>query len=133
MTATIHLVGNLVADAEMSFTTSGTAMLKLRIAVNAPKARDGQTEEPPSYWDVTLWRDDAETCAERLTKGTRVSVTGRPRIREYETRDGGKGRSAEVVWPIVGIIPARERTTQATPPAADPWATAGQPAEEPGW
>lgn len=128
MTATIHLVGNLVADAEMSFTASGAAMLKLRIAVNAPKARDGQAEESPSYWDVTLWRDDAVTYSERLTKGARVSVTGRPRIREFERTDGTKGRAAEVVFPIVGIIPPRERTDAATP--ADPWAAGG---EGPGW
>ena len=130
MTATIHLVGNLVADAEMSFTASGAAMLKLRIAVNGPKPRDGQQEESPSYWDVTLWRDDAETYAERLTKGTRVSVTGRPRIRDYETRDGSKGRSAEVMWPIVGIIPRTEKNTPTAPAATaehDPWATDGAP------
>lgn len=132
MNATIHLVGNLVADAELRYSNSGNPWLKFRVAVNGPKPRDGQDEESPSYWDVTLGRDDAVTYSERLTKGTRVSVTGRPRIREYETRDGGKGRSAEVVWPIVGIIPARERTTQATPPAADPWAADGA-GEGPGW
>ena len=132
MTATISLVGNLVADAEMTFTTSGAAKLAFRVAVNAPKPRDGQQPEDPSYWDVTLWRDDAETYVKRLTKGTRVSVTGRPRIRDYETRDGGKGRSAEVVWPIVGIVPRAEKRA-AGAGADDPWATGGARDGGPGW
>lgn len=132
MTATIHLVGNLTRDAELAYTASGAPRLTFTVAVNPPKPRDSQPEEPPSFWDVTLWRDDAVTYSERLTKGARVSVTGRPRIREFERTDGSKGRSAEVIWPIVGIIPARERTTQATQPAADPWATDGA-GEGPAW
>lgn len=128
MTATIHLVGNLTRDAELAYTASGAPRLTFTVAVNPPKPRDSQPEEPPSFWDVTLWRDDAVTYSERLTKGARVSVTGRPRIREFERTDGTKGRAAEVVFPIVGIIPPRERTD--TAPAADPWGAGG---EGPGW
>lgn len=125
MTATINLVGNLVRDAELAFTQSGAARLTFTVAVNAPKPRDGQPEEPPSFWDVTLWRDDAVTYSERLAKGVRVSVTGRARIREYERSDGTKGRSAEVVFPIVGIVPPREKSVSATS-GDDPWAAPAQ-------
>jgi single-strand DNA-binding protein len=42
-----------------------------------------------------VWRQYAENVAESLTKGTRVVVTGRLKVRQYETREGGKGTSVE--------------------------------------
>lgn len=129
MTAHAHFVGNLTADAEMRYTSAGAAVLEFTLAVNEPRRKDGSDGDPATFWRVTLWREDAETYANLLTKGTRVVVVGRPRVREYETRDGGKGRSPEIVgFPIVGIVPPRERTDVA--PAADPWGAGG---EGPGW
>jgi single-strand DNA-binding protein len=36
-----------------------------------------------------------QAVAESLTKGTRVVVTGRLKVRQYDTREGGKGTSVE--------------------------------------
>ena len=130
MTTTIALDGNLTRDAELAFTASGAGRLSFTIAVNAPKPRDGQAEEPASFWDITLWRDDAVTYSELLTKGTRVVVTGRPRIREFERSDGSKGRAAEVAFPVVGIVPRAQKQASG---AADPWAAGGAGDGGPGW
>ena len=132
------LIGNLVADAEMRTTSTGKTVLDFRFAVNEPKRKDGKPDDPPTYWRASLLREDADIYAGLLTKGTRVVVVGRPRVREFERSDGTKGFSAEVVFPVVGIVPPRERTSSggysAAPAAAsyDPWAVEQQqPTEAP--
>jgi len=53
--------------------------------------KDGDTV----FIRCSVWRQYAENVAESLTKGTRVVVTGRLKVRQYETREGGKGTSVE--------------------------------------
>jgi single-strand DNA-binding protein len=44
-----------------------------------------------------VWRNQAENCANYLSKGRLVGVDGRLQIRSYETADGQRRRVAEVV------------------------------------
>ena len=138
-TSIITLQGRLTADAELTFHASGAAMLTFGVADNhRKKTGDQWADDGTSFWRVTLWRDDAEAYAERLHKGTLVVVTGEPRIREYENRDGGKGKSAEIHRAIVGIREHVQRGGQQRPAGNaaaatarhadglaqdDPWAT----------
>src|ERR671915_559705 len=82
----VVLVGNLTKDPELSHTPSGTAVCKLRLAVNT-RQKDGQTGEwgdKPNYFDVTVWGNQGESCAQFLAKGRPVAVDGR--------LDGASGR-----------------------------------------
>ena len=60
--------------------------------------RDGEQwkDGPTSFYRVTCWRQLAEHACDTLAKGARVLVTGRLRIRQYDTDDGRKGYSAAV-------------------------------------
>lgn len=137
MTSTITLQGRLTADAELTFTPSGAPKLELSVADNhRKKTGDQWADDGASFWRVTLWRDDAEAYAERLHKGTLVVITGEPRIREYETRDGSKGKSPEIHRAIVGIREPVQRggqQRQAVVQQDDPWATPATGGQEPGW
>ena len=94
----ITLVGNLVADPELRFTPSGQAVANFSVA-STPRTFDRQANEwkdgETLFLRCSVWRQYAENVAESLTKGTRVVVTGRLKVRQYETRDGGKGTSVE--------------------------------------
>ena len=129
--STITLEGRLTADPELRFTPSGLAQLTFTVADNHRKKNGDQWEDDgASFWRVTLWRDEAETYAELLTKGSLVVVTGEPRIREYEGRDGTKGKSADVHRATVGVRHRAPRAgrQQASPAfEADPWATQEAP------
>jgi single-strand DNA-binding protein len=94
---TVTLVGNLCADPELTFTPTGTPVANLRLAVT-PRIRqqDEWADGPTSFYRVTCWRQLAEHAADTLTKGARLLVTGRLRIRQYETDDGHRGQAAEV-------------------------------------
>lgn len=89
----ISFVGNLTDDPEMRFTSSGTAVANLRVASTRRwTGRDGQQQEETTFLNVNAWRDLAENVAESLTKGDRVVVLGRIKVRSYENREG------QTVW-----------------------------------
>ncbi len=67
------LVGNLTKDPELRHTPSGTAVCNLRLAVNTRrKDETGQWVDKPNYFDVTVWGNQGERCAQYLTKGRPV-------------------------------------------------------------
>jgi single-strand DNA-binding protein len=100
----IMLAGNLCADPELGFTPNGSQVANLRLAVT-PRVRNGEgtwEDGPTSFYRVTCWGQLATNATDTLGKGARVVVTGRLRIRQYETEDGRKGQSAEVTADDLG-------------------------------
>jgi single-strand DNA-binding protein len=99
----VTLIGNLVDDPELRFTPSGVALAKVRFAVNRRyQDRNNEWQEETSFFGGTLWRDAAENCAESLTKGTRVIVTGRLEQRSWETQEGEKRSVVEISIDEIG-------------------------------
>lgn len=93
------------AEPELRFTGSGKAVCSVSIAQrNSKKGPDGKwVDEDPTWWKVTCWEDMAENVAASITKGTRVTVTGTPRLRSYERSDGTKGYSLELTAEEFGV------------------------------
>jgi single-strand DNA-binding protein len=102
MSNNVTLIGNLVEDPELRFTPSGVAMAKIRLAVNRRWQKDGQWQEDTSFFGGTVWREQAETVAESLQKGTRVIVTGRLEQRSWETEQGEKRSVVEIQIDEIG-------------------------------
>jgi single-strand DNA-binding protein len=89
----ITFIGNLTEDPELRFTGGGTAVATLRVASNRRFTdRSGQQQEETTFLNVNCWRDLAENSAESLSKGDRVIVIGRVRVRSYENQQG------QTVW-----------------------------------
>jgi single-strand DNA-binding protein len=99
----VTLIGNLVEDPELRFTASGVPMANIRLAVNR-RWRDqaGEWQEDTSFFGGTIWREQAESAAESLMKGTRVIVTGRLQQRSWETNDGEKRSVVEIAIDEIG-------------------------------
>jgi single-strand DNA-binding protein len=95
----ITLVGNLVDDPELRFTSSGAAVAKFRLA-STPRTFDKNTNEwkdgESLFLTCNVWRQAAENVAESLQRGMRVIVQGRLKQRSYETREGEKRTVYEV-------------------------------------
>jgi len=97
MSNNVTLVGNLVDDPELRFTPSGTAMAKIRMAVNRRwRDRSGEWQEEASFFRGTAWDDQAEQIAESLQKGARVIVSGRLEQRSWETQEGERRSVVEI-------------------------------------
>jgi len=101
----ITVVGNLVADPELRFTSTGQPVASFRIA-STPRTRDAATGEwkdgDSLFLTCNVWRQAAENVAESLQRGMRVIVNGRLKQRNYETREGEKRTVYEIEVDDVG-------------------------------
>jgi single-strand DNA-binding protein len=105
----VVLVGNLTKDPELRHTPSGTAVCKLRLAVNTrQKDPQGNWGDKPNYFDVTVWGNQGESCAQYLSKGRPVGVDGRLDWREWEAQDGSKRQAVEIIADTVQFLGSRE-------------------------
>lgn len=105
----VALVGNLTKDPELRHTASGTAICSLRLAVNERRkdSATGEWGDRANYFDVIVWGNHGENCAQYLTKGRPVAVSGRLSWREWEQQDGTKRQAVEVVADSVQFLNAR--------------------------
>jgi single-strand DNA-binding protein len=105
----VVLVGNLTRDPELRHTPSGTAVCSLRLAVNSRRkdASTGEWGEKPNYFDITVWGNQGESCAQYLSKGRPVAVDGRLDWREYEAKDGSKRQAIEIIADSVQFLGGR--------------------------
>jgi single-strand DNA-binding protein len=104
----VVLVGNLTRDPELRHTPSGTPVCSLRIAVNTRrKDESGQWTDKPNYFDITVWGQQGENCAQYLAKGRPVAVDGRLEWREWEAQDGSKRQAVEIVADSVQFLGGR--------------------------
>jgi single-strand DNA-binding protein len=105
----VVLVGNLTRDPELRHTPSGTAVCSLRLAVNTRRkdAATGEWTEKPNYFDVTVWGNQGENCAQYLSKGRPVAVDGRLEWREWDAQDGTKRQAVEIIADSVQFLGGR--------------------------
>ena len=104
----VIITGNLTRDPELRSTQSGTSVCSLRVAVNGRrKDEGGQWVDKPNYFDITVWGNQGERCAQYLAKGRPVAVDGRPEWREWETPEGNKRQAVDIVADTVQFLGGR--------------------------
>src|SRR5262249_23315708 len=104
----VILVGNLTRARDLRHTPSGTPVCKLRVAVNTrQKDSSGQWVDKPNYFDVTVWGNQGESCAQYLAKGRPIGVDGRLDWREWEAQDGTKRQAVEIIAENVQFLGGR--------------------------
>ena len=90
--------GGIVADPERR-EVGGSQLLEFPVYVNHSKKNKDTGEYEPTgdttKVKVTLWRDLAETD---VRKGDLVEVTGTIVEKEFDKKDGAKGRSLQTDW-----------------------------------
>lgn len=113
----IIVVGNLGSDPEMRYMPDGTAVTNFSLASNR-RWTDGATGQPrdeTTWFRVSVWRKQAETANQYLSKGSKVLVEGRLRPdpasggpRTYTRQDGTVGASFEITAETVRFLSGRE-------------------------
>ena len=74
----VVISGRATADSILSYTESGAAYLRFRIASNRNyRDKNGEWKEETTFTGITLWGSQAERLSERIKKGTPVVVEGR--------------------------------------------------------
>jgi single-strand DNA-binding protein len=118
----VILIGNLTADPELRYTSSGTARTRFSIAVNRQyKDSSGQLQEEATFVPIVTWGSQAENCANYLSKGRSVAVEGRLRIDSFENAEGERRKVVEVVASSVQFLggPSRQSDTPAPASSTD--------------
>jgi single-strand DNA-binding protein len=67
----------------------------------------GQWTEKPNYFDITVWGQQGENCAQYLSKGRPVAIDGRLEWREWDAQDGTKRQAVEVIADSVQFLGGR--------------------------
>ena len=94
----VFLIGNLTRDPELRYIPSGTAVATFTVASGRSyTSASGEKKEETCFVRVVSWARQAELCGEYLTKGSPVFVEGRLQSRNWETPDGQKRSTIEVV------------------------------------
>lgn len=94
----VILIGNLGADPELRYTSSGQPVAELRIATSRRwTGKDGSQQEDTQWHRVVVWGKMGEQCKEYLSKGRQAYIEGRLQTRSWEDREGNKRYMTEVV------------------------------------
>jgi single-strand DNA-binding protein len=108
----VLLIGNLTADPDLRSLPSGGSVCELRVA-SATRHKNrttGEWEDRPNYFNVKVWGAQGENAAKYLTKGSPVAIDGRLEWREWETKDGSKRQTVEIIAEALQFLGAPDRT-----------------------
>ena len=85
----LTIIGRLGADPELRYTPAGVPVCSFNVATDKTWNNDqGQKQVETTWHRVTVWRKHAEVCAQYLSKGKMVLVTGSVKAHGFTNRDG---------------------------------------------
>lgn len=93
----IVLMGRLTRDPEIRQTQSGVDVASFTLAVDRDFADSMTGQRQADFIDCVAWRNTAIFAHKCFSKGSMAVVSGRLQIRPWETSNGEKRRSTEVV------------------------------------
>lgn len=79
----IMIAGNVGKDAVLRRTNSGDLVLGFSLAVDNGKDKDGNKRDA-TWYDCSIWGKRAEALERYITKGCKLTLTGRPTARAHE-------------------------------------------------
>ena len=99
----LTIVGNLGKEPEMKYTTDGKAVTTFSVAASNRK-------DETTWFRVSTWDKQAETCNQYLHKGSKVLVEGRlkPEINVYQRKDGSYAASYDVTADTVRFLSGKD-------------------------
>ena len=95
----VILIGRLGKDPELNYTQSGKAVCSFSIATSEVWFdKESQEKMEKTEWHrIVVWGKQAENCGKYLAKGKQVQIDGKLATRSWETEDGTKRYTTEVV------------------------------------
>lgn len=120
----VILVGNLGADPEVRYTTSGDAIANIRLATT-DSWRDkasGEQRESTEWHRVVMYRRLGEIAGQYLKKGSQVYIEGRIKTRKWQDKDGQDRYTTEVEATEMKMLGSRRDGDATQSDRPDPFA-----------
>lgn len=106
----LQIIGHVGRDPELKYTQSGQPVTDFSVATNRSwTGNDGQRREETTWFRVTVWGKQAETCNQYVSKGKLVMCEGRlaPQINIWTDREGMARASYEMTAESVRFLGGR--------------------------
>jgi single-strand DNA-binding protein len=101
----VILIGNLGSDPEVRFLPSGQPVANFNIATTERwSGKDGNPGEKTEWHRIVVFGKQAENCKEYLRKGRQVYIEGRLQTREWQSKEGQKQRTTEIIAQTVQFL-----------------------------
>ena len=113
----VVLVGRLVKDPELRKTNSDISFATFTLAVDN-RVRESDGTRGTIFIDCRVFRDQAESLVKNTRKGSKIAVDGSLNQRNFERRDGTKGKVIEIIVDSVTFLdpnPNRENNVVEEP------------------
>ena len=110
----VILIGNVTRDPEVKFTSKGSAVTDIGLAINRSYTLDsGEKREETTFVDIELWGRLAEIAGEYAKKGRPIYIEGRLRMDTWEDKTSGQKRSRmKVVGENLQLLGSRPEGAQ---------------------
>lgn len=92
----VIIAGNLTKDPIFRQTSNGTPVVNFTIASNRKYKNDGKWQEDVCYVGIVAWNKLADSCKDRLKKGSAVLIDGELQSRSWKTDDGHNRSIVEI-------------------------------------
>jgi single-strand DNA-binding protein len=110
----VTVSGRLLADPELKYLPSGTAVANLRLASNRAYTSNGERRDQAVFVDVEVYGKSAESLSQYKHKGAFILVDGRLRQHAWE-KDGQRRSRLSVVADHVSFGPTTGARSDANP------------------
>ena len=110
MYSKIIIIGNLGSNPEQRFTPSGDPVTSFSVATSRKYGEKDET----TWFRVSVWGKQAESCNTYLSKGSKVLVEGRLKSNSdgnpnvYQRKDGTWGASYDVTADAVRFLDGKK-------------------------
>ncbi len=105
---TVVLVGNLVRDPDVRYTSGAEAMAVATFTIAVNRMKRGEADFPR----IVVFGKQAENCERYLSKGSKVAVEGRIQTGSYKKNNGETVYTTDVVANRVEFIGRPENREQ---------------------
>ena len=94
----VIISGNIGQEPELRSTASGMPVMSFSVAVNdRRKDSSGEWTDYVNWISCTMFGNRAESVSMYLAKGAKVSIEGKLRWSQWETKDGQKRSKVDVI------------------------------------
>lgn len=103
----VILIGRLVKDVEVRYTTSNKAVSNFTIAVNKQtKNEDGEYEV--NFINCVIFNKSAEFLQKYTGKGDMVAIKGSLQVSSYQDKDGNNKYKTEVLVDQIELVSSKK-------------------------
>lgn len=103
----VFLIGHLVKDPELRYTSSNIPVTSFTLAVNRNFINQNGEKEV-DFINIVAWKKQAENIHKYCFKGSKVAIEGRVQVRSYDDQNGQKRYVTEVVLENIEFISTKK-------------------------